>query len=135
MLARSIIFRLLLAIALALGGPVCLCASAAAKSDSGAMSLCGDSCGCCKSETTGGCHESVPGDQPRHHNCAGLGLQAIPLPPDSTIAKASPVVAPVVWGVPIAERADEAAHAAFDIQRTVVRPATSLLRQHCALIV
>ncbi|MBX3379402.1 MAG: hypothetical protein KF805_04855 [Phycisphaeraceae bacterium] len=141
MLARSAIFRLLLALVLALGGPACLCAAGSAKPVSGSMASCDECCDCCKADNSGGCDSATPGERPAdgkpHHDCSSVNLHAMAGPPDVSIAKTAVGAIPVVWGWGFlsAEQSSDTARITIHARRTIAQPTTSLLRQHCALTV
>jgi len=142
MFTRSNIFRSLLALILALWNPVCLCASASAGGGSGvglvsmstSVSGCDSACGCCKEQAPGGCDDSAPGE--KHRDCSSGRADAISATAEIAPAKFSQLfVLHMFWEVRLFDDFGRESMRLVDSRGSIEPPASSLLRQHCALII
>ncbi|MBL8887118.1 MAG: hypothetical protein JNK16_10680 [Phycisphaerales bacterium] len=134
MFTRSNILRSLLALILALWNPVCLCASASASTGPASMSGCDSGCDCCKQQAPGGCDDSAPGE--KHRDCSSGRADAISATAEIAPAKFSQLfVLHMFWEVRLFDDFGREPMRLVDSRGSIERPASSLLRQHCALII
>ncbi|MGH7244635.1 MAG: hypothetical protein ACREJD_14580 [Phycisphaerales bacterium] len=141
MLTRFAIFRSFLVLLLAVWNPLCLCNTHGAEAASPALSACGAACTCCEdSKAPDGCDsaDSDSGHKSDHarHDCACPNLIATSAPASEVAAKNVSVMAVVpLFEMPRPEPFEPQVGVEVRSRLVLPKPATSLLRQHCALIV